>query len=235
MASLRLCSQQTETFGSGQTSFYDYDAVYQLKHVIQDLSRGGQATTESYTYDQVGNRLSALNVAQYNYDSSNHLNSSSDGVSYTYDNNGNTLTKTDANGLTQYAWDFENRLTSVTLPNLGGVIAFKYDSSGKRIQKSSATGTTNYLYEGVNIVAEVNSAGAFTARYAQGDGVDEPLAISRSGITALYNADGLGSVTSLYDSGGAQAATYTFTSFGNSTTTGTLFNPFQFTGREWDS
>src|SRR5205814_3098155 len=72
-------------------------------------------------------------------------------------------------------------------------------------------------------------------RYAQGDGVDEPLAISRSGITALYNADGLGSVTSLYDSGGAQAATYTFTSFGNSTTTGTLFNPFQFTGREWDS
>ena len=27
-------------------------------------------------------------------------------------------------------------------------------------------------------------------------------------------------------------ATYTFTSFGNSTTTGTLFNPFQFTGRE---
>jgi len=32
----------------------------------------------------------------------------------TYDLNGNTTTKTDSSGTTTYAWDFENRLTSVT-------------------------------------------------------------------------------------------------------------------------
>ncbi len=67
------------------------------------------------TYDPVGNRLSSLGVSPYNYNVSNAL-TSKPGVTYTYDNNGNTLTKTDGSGTTTYAWDFENRLTSVTLP-----------------------------------------------------------------------------------------------------------------------
>src|SRR5262249_1689827 len=147
-----------------------------------------------YTYDAVGNRLSSLNVSSYSYDNSNHLNSSSDGVTYTYDNNGNTLTKADASGTTQYAWDFENRLTSVTLPGSGGIVTFKYDPLGRRIQKNSAAGTTNYLYEGWNVVGELNAAGTITGKYGQGDGVDQPLAMSRTGLTDFYNADGLGSV-----------------------------------------
>jgi RHS repeat-associated protein len=215
---------------NGVTENYIYDAIYQLKQVTQQAT-----TTESYTYDAVGNRLSSLNVATYSYDSSNHLNSSSDGVSYTYDNNGNTLTKTDASGTAQYAWDFENRLTSVTLPGSGGVVTFKYDPFGRRIQKSSATGTTDFAYDGANIIAELNPAGAIIAKYAQGEGIDQPLAMARNGVTALYDGDGLGSITSLYDSAGAQAATYNFTSFGTTTPTGSLFNPFQYTGREWDS
>jgi RHS repeat-associated protein len=217
------------------TEHYDYDGIYQLKHVIQDLSGGGQTTTESYTYDQVGNRLSALNVSQYNYDSSNHLNSSSDGVTYTYDNNGNTLTKTDANGTTQYAWDFDNHLKSVTLLGSGGVVGFKYDPFGRRIQKSSAAGTTNYVYDGANIVAELSLPGVPIAKYAQSRGIDEVLAMSRGGVTDFYNVDGLGSVTSLYDSAGISAGTYGFTSFGNATSTGGLVNPFQYSGRESDS
>jgi len=43
----------------------------------------------------------------------------------TYDLNGNTTTKTDSSGTTTYAWDFENRLTSVTLPGSGGTVSFK--------------------------------------------------------------------------------------------------------------
>ena len=59
------------------------------------------------------------------------------------DNNGNTLTDTSGKS---YVWDFENRLTQVTVPQTGGgsnAVTFKYDPFGRRIQKSSASGTTN--------------------------------------------------------------------------------------------
>jgi RHS repeat-associated protein len=217
------------------TEHYDYDAIYQLKHVIQDLSGGGQTTTESYTYDQVGNRLSALNVAQYNYDSSNHLNSSSDGVTYTYDNNGNTLTKTDANGTIQYAWDFENRLTSVTLPNLGGVVTFKYDPLGRRIQKSSASTTSSYVYDGSDLLVELDGAGNAITKYGHGPDTDEPLATSHDETLSFYEADGLGSVISISDSSASLSNTYNYEAFGSSSSTGTLTNSFRYTGREFDS
>jgi YD repeat-containing protein len=43
-------------------------------------------------------------------------------ASYAYDNNGSTFTKTDSTGTTNYTRDFENRLTSVTLPGSGGTV-----------------------------------------------------------------------------------------------------------------
>ena len=63
------------------------------------------------------------------------------------DANGNTTTKTDSTGTTTYAWDFENRLTSVILPASGGTVAFKYDPFGRRIYKSSTSATSIYAYD----------------------------------------------------------------------------------------
>lgn len=109
---------------------------------------------------------------------------------YTYDFNGNTLTKANSSGTTTYAWDFENRLTSVTLPSGGGAVTFKYDSFGRRIQKTAVNGTSAYLYDGWNSIAELNGSGAVASRYAQGEGVDEVLVQVRSGTTMFYDVDG---------------------------------------------
>jgi RHS repeat-associated protein len=74
------------------------------------------------------------------------------------------------------------------------------------------------------------------ARYSQTDDIDEPLAMLRSSATSYYQADGLGSVTSLSNGAGALAQTYTFDSFGKQTaSSGSVVNPFQYTGRELDS
>jgi YD repeat-containing protein len=181
------------------TEQYVYDAIYELTRVSQ-----GATTTENYTYDSVGNRLSSLNVPSYSYNSSNEL-TSTPSLSFTYDNNGNTLSKTSSGATTQYTWDFENRLSSVILPGSSGTVAFKYDPLGRRIQKSSSGGTMNYLYDGANSIEEINSAGAMVARYTQANGVDEPLAQIRSGATSYYEEDGLGSVTSLSNSTGSLA------------------------------
>jgi len=118
------------------TTNYGYDNIYELLSAAQ-----GGTTTDSYTYDPVGNRLSSLGVWPYSYNTSNEL-TSTPSATYTYDYNGNTTSKTDSNGTTNYAWDFENRLSSITLPGTGGTVSFEYDPFGRRIYKSSSAGTS---------------------------------------------------------------------------------------------
>jgi RHS repeat-associated protein len=216
------------------TSNYGYDAIYELLQTTQ-----GGTTTESYTYDPVGNRLSSLGVSPYSNNTSNEL-TSTPSASYTYDNNGNTLTKTASGSTTNYTWDYENRLTSVVLPSTGGTVTFKYDPFGRRAQKvftqGSTTTTTNYAYDGNNSVQDVDQNGNLLARYTETQSIDELLAESRSGTTNYYEADGLGSITTLSSSAGALANTYTYDSFGKLTaSTGSITNRFQYAAREFDS
>jgi RHS repeat-associated protein len=215
---------------SGTASNYAYDNIYELTGVTQNST-----TTESYTYDAVGNRLSSLGVSPFVNNTSNEL-TSTPSTTYTYDNNGNTLTKVVGSNTTSYAWDFENRMTSVTLPGSGGTISFKYDPFGHRIYKSSSAGTSIYAYDGDDLIEETNATGGVVARYTQTtDKIDEPVAMLRSGATTYYQADGLGSITSLSSTAGALAQTYTFDSFGKQTaSSGSLTNPFQYTAREFD-
>jgi RHS repeat-associated protein len=208
------------------TEGYTYDLIYQLTQVAQGLS-----TTESYSYDAVGNRLSSLSVPTYNYNASNELTSNSSG-SYTYDNNGNSLT--DAQGRS-YTWDFENRLTQVVNPGVG-TTTFKYDPFGRRIQKSGPLGTTNYLYDGARLLEELDNSGGVVVRYTQASAIDEPLAQLRSGTTTYHQADGLSSITSITNTAGTIASTYVYDAFGKlSASSGTVTNPFQYTGREFDA
>ncbi len=134
------------------------------------------------------------------------------------------------NGTTAYVWDFENRLTSVTLPN-GSVDRFKYDPFGRRIE-SDGTGRI-FVYDGDNVIEDLDLTGKPVARYTQGLGIDEPLEVSQSGVPNYYEADGLGSITSVSTPTGTAANTYTYDSFGNVTaTTGAVSNRFFFTARE---
>jgi RHS repeat-associated protein len=145
------------------------------------------------------------------------------------------VNKINSSGTTSYTWDFENRLTSVVLPGTAGTVTFKYDPFGRRIQKSSTAGVTDFAYDGDNLIEEMSSSGAAVASYAQGLGIDEPLAMYRGGAGYAYHADGLGSIVGLTDASGNVAATYTYDSFGNTSSTGTVTNPFRYTGRESDT
>jgi len=214
----------------GAPSNYGHGAIYELFSTAQ-----GSNTTESYTYDPVGNRQSSLGVSSYSCNVSNDLTSSS-AASYGYDNDGNTTSKTASGNTTNYSWDYENRLTSVTLPNSGRTVTFKYDPFGRRIYKSSNPGTFIYAYDGTGIVETVNASGGVLARYSQGPIIDEPLAEQQSDTTDYYDADGNGSITSLTNVTGALAQTYTFDSYGNTTnSSGSLTNFFQYNAREFDT
>lgn len=56
--------------------------------------------------------------------------------------NGNTTSKTDSSGTTNYTWDYENRLKQVTLPNSGGTVTFLYDPFGRREWEGTQTYVT---------------------------------------------------------------------------------------------
>jgi RHS repeat-associated protein len=123
---------------------------------------------------------------------------------------------------------------------LGSGVSFKYDVFGRRIQKvfsqNSTTTTTNYVYDGADTIEETDQNGNLLAKYSRTTNIDEPLAESRSGTTSYYEQDGLGSVTSLTSAAGGLANTYTLDSFGKTTnSTGTVTNPFRYTGREFDT
>ena len=88
-------------------------------------------------------------------------------------------------------------------------------------------------YDGVDLVAEYNSAGTLLRRYVHGPGVDEPLVWYEGTGTAnkswLY-ADHLGSVVATANSAGTSTATYTYGPYGEpNVTTGSRF---RYTGQQ---
>ncbi len=118
----------------------------------------------------------------------------------------------------------------------GGTTTFKYDPFGRRIFKQSPSATSVFVYDGLNLVETVNASGSEVASYTQGLNIDESLAELRDNATDYYLADALGSITSLTGSSGSIAQSHAYDSFGNTTTsTGTLRNYFQYTGREFDA
>jgi len=113
---------------------------------------------------------------------------------------------------------------------------FNNDLSGRRVLTAGPLGTTNYLYDGANVVEEIDNTGSLLGRYAYPLALDEPVAEVRSGSTAFYNADGLGSITSLTTPSGTITATYSYDAFGTPmTSTGSIANPYRYAGREFDA
>ena len=96
------------------TTSYRYDSIYKsfLRHARRDHHG-------NYTSRSGRNRTASLGVSSYTTNSSNEMTANSN-ASFTYDNNGNTLTKVVGSDTTTYAWDYETRVTSVTLPGSGG-------------------------------------------------------------------------------------------------------------------
>src|SRR2546422_11293475 len=80
-------------------------------------------------------RVGGSSPPRFTNNSSNELTSTS-AASYTYDYNGNTLTKVVGSDTTSYAWDYENRMTTVTLPGSGGPVSFEKPPLAKQIQQT---------------------------------------------------------------------------------------------------
>jgi YD repeat-containing protein len=192
---------RTSMTADGNLTKYYYDPLYQLNRVDYPNVSPFNNEVDSWTYDDIGNRLtSTVNGTTTNYtyykNSSNPLNNQrlqSDGVNtFTYNGFGQTVSA----GTYPYYWyDTSGQAQKIY------IAPYYYDYLGRR---------QFGIYDGQNLIAE----GYSNADYVFGPGIDEPLAMYRSGSVSYYTVDGLGSVTKLSSESGVVQNTYVYDAWG---------------------
>lgn len=220
---------------SGARTEYHYDNRYQLTGAEYPVSHPLAGQVHQWTYDAMGNRVTASDggaITAYSYQ---HIGSNpaswrrlatAGNVTYAYDAAGNTTTRADSNQSTSFGWDQRSNLSSI-----GTSIQYRYDYFGRRASKVVDGITTQFVYDGDDLVAENSTSG--DRRYLFGPGVDEPLAASTPDGLFYYVIDGLGSVSLLTDGTGAVTSSYIYDAWGVTVAAvDTIAQPFVFQGRE---
>ncbi|MCP3950600.1 MAG: hypothetical protein GY697_00025, partial [Desulfobacterales bacterium] len=125
-----ITAKNTEHGGYG----YQYDDLYRLK----DVDNPATAADEAFTYDGVGNRLTAADTAgNWSYNQNNELGGF-DNTTYEYDVNGNMTQKSVDGSVTSYVYNTEDRLTQVWSGEVGSgslAASYYYDPFGRRLWK----------------------------------------------------------------------------------------------------
>jgi len=220
------------TDGSGVTTRYGYNPLYELTSVTRDTK------VTSYTYDPVGNRLTLTTPGTSindSYDADDRLLSAGNFM-YTYDADGNRISETNSIGTVTYAYNSANQLTSVSGAGESGT--FAYDGDGNRISQSIGVETYTYLNDvGTALPVVLQESGPDgDITYAYGHGL---VSESSPNYSYFYQYDGLGTVVGLTEPNGMLAGRYTYDAWGNAVLAipdnhvGTI-NKLRFTGEALD-
>lgn len=215
---------------------------------------GAQILSQDFTYDETSQLMSArfsqlfgdMRVNRtYTYDSANRLLADAD-YAYMYDDEGRLISRErQGSGLKEwYSYDAENRLRSYvqTIDSMGTPqtivsAAYGYDPLGRRILKCVNQVSRRYIHDGYNVLHEVDGAGRVARSYTNGINLDEQLMFrDSSGAVRFYCHDMENSVVALADGTGNRVQHYEYDETGNviARLSATEFQPFQFSGREFD-
>ncbi|HJX92523.1 MAG TPA: RHS repeat-associated core domain-containing protein [Pyrinomonadaceae bacterium] len=226
---------------------YQFNSVNNITQMIDDagthnylydpLDRLTAAThpnqpNESYTYDDVGNRIVSHLGSSYSYQPFNRL-VSANGTTFGYDTNGNEISGSNASGSWNYTWDYENRLKQASVS--GAVtVYYYYDALGRRIQRaSSVSGTQKFIYDGADVVRDLDGSGSTLSDYLNGPGIDNKLRQTIGTTASYFLADHLGTTREMADPGGSVTSTFSYDSFGK-VTSPSASTRYTYTGREAD-
>ena len=214
--------------------------------VISAQSNADSAYNYAYSFDSIGNRLTASLAGQNFSYTSNALNQYTEvnSAQPTYDTDGNMLTR---DGWTQ-VWNGENRLIEISRGSTK--LQFAYDYMGRRVEKkvfsgSSLTRHTRFVYDGYKLAEELDalSGNAVMRRYSwQPDAVamDVPLSVFDASANASYSytTDANKNVAELADVNGNVVAHYEYSPFGMQTKAVGNYastNPFRFSSEYFDA
>lgn len=199
---------------------YGYNADSEIASITSLVSTTQIPTSKSAMPADAANRITQFGPTQY-----------------AYDDHGQTISKTDTQGTSQYNWDARGRLAGVNLPG-GQTVTYSYDALGRRATRSvspntGAPDTTSFLYDGVDVVLDRNSGGEVD--YLNGPGVDNKLSQRASTSTGSmqFLQDHLGTTIALTNEAGGVIGRPQYEAFGQSS--GSSLTRYDFTGRERDN
>ena len=177
------------------TTTYAYDAVDRLTSACLDPAC---ATSLTYTYDPVGNRLSEAppdGTTTSAYNAADQLTSVTDpagtATTYTFDAAGRQT----AAGASTFGYDAADRTTSATIG--GTTHTYAYAGDGRRLSAVDGGVTTNFVWDELGglpqLALERDGSGATLRRYTYGMGLT-PVSLTAGSATSYLSGDALGSV-----------------------------------------
>ena len=212
-----VCDEQCQEWGTPPDSTPYYwpvafrSATYSYDKVANRTDLGATITT--------GNRMTGL-----------------DGWTITYDDAGNLTKRKKGTDSLTYAWNALGQLVQVTSSVPSYTVTYGYDGLGRRVRKTVNSTATRYLVDGDRVLVELDNSWLPAAKYSYYPGVDRPHAMVRAGKRYYFAQDGQGNVTGLLDSVGTVVQQYDYTPYGEALPgSGSVVNPYQYKGREWDA
>ncbi|MGF7151960.1 RHS repeat-associated protein [Sphingomonas zeicaulis] len=233
-----LGNRKTTTRGNAALTSVNYDAFFRVTQISETYVG---ATTNNlqlqFTYNPANQIRTATRsknqyawTGHYNVDrpyTVNGLNqlTTSGAAALSYDARGNLT----GDGTLTYAYDYENKLKSVT-----GGFTFKYDGFTRLLEQAGPSATTRMLYDGQDMIAEYDGAGTMIRRYVHGPGLDDPIMqYEGTGATTRkwLHADERGSVIALSDDSGSAVSLNSYDEYGIPAFLN--YGRYQYTGQVW--
>jgi RHS repeat-associated protein len=225
-----------------RSEYFSYDKNYRLTQ-YQRGPQGSPNLQHTYTYDALGNRLSANiggTTTTYEVNNLNQLTQKTTGGISTpllYDANGNLR----FDGKFYKTYDAEKRLLKDSV-SPAEVYTYQYDAFGRRVAKTTNGKTSSYIFSGLTPIEE--RVGTATVSKQIFTGFLSPLSIEYNGEKNYYLQNELGSVEAITNAGGRVIERYEydpygkqqrFDSMGNPLSASLVGNRIGFTGQEYDS
>jgi RHS repeat-associated protein len=156
-------------------------------------------------------------------------------ITYGYDANGNQSSRSQGGETTLFRYDTLNQVMEVVREqDQASLGTFSYDFNGLRVIKHGADGLLRYVYDDTSVLVQTSAIGDVVAKYDYGS--DRLLSVNHyTQGRSYYHFDALGSPVNLTDTSVAIQARYQYDAWGNyRRSAGERWNPFGFTGHEYD-